>query len=359
MKSNAPKPSSHSSSASGASNPLSTVIRMLKNPKTWFLGIIVIALSALALQTWRVSQRFSKGETAYNSGNCDEALIHFGQLLNGVVPMDMDDWLDRSRARTGECDRFKSLVDDSSKQPLDAQILAATSFLDQYPQSSVGPQLRQLITDKTEGVMATKLATVAMCKRLHAVSSHNLLPMSEAQKPLMLQACGDSYSTAENFDDAIGVYETFLDQYANHEQAKAVKVSMAKAMVAQAKTQETGEIPPPPLSGYTGDSTTVVKIRNDSPEPMRIVLSGTDPQFKELGPCEDCETFHESPPKTCPEKGPETELVLAPGQYDVLVRSTGNRSITPFTGTWALGQGRAYYNCFYIVQPSGIPIQLD
>ncbi|NET49013.1 MAG: hypothetical protein F6K09_09870, partial [Merismopedia sp. SIO2A8] len=105
-----------------------------------------------------------------------------------------------------------------------------------------------------------------------------------------------------------------------------------------------------PLSGYTGDESTVVIIRNDSPEAMRIVLSGTDPQFQDLAPCEDCQSFVESSPTGCPEKGPEARFVLTPGNYNVLVRSIGDRAVTPFTGTWQLGQGSEYYSCFYIVQ---------
>ncbi|NET53208.1 MAG: hypothetical protein F6K09_32450 [Merismopedia sp. SIO2A8] len=265
--------------------------RLLKSPKTWFLLVVAIALSVVGGQTWSASRTFNRGETAYHAGDCNTALTQFNRLLASNIPMDMDDWADRALARTEECQRYQTAVDASTRDTPATALLAAHEFLDRYPASAVASQLRQTITDQTSSTfstdLATKLATVEVCDRLEPITTQQLWSNPDTQYPLMLQACGHTYSEAQNFDSAISLYTTFVDQYPDHDQMNAVEVAMAQTMIDQANTENPGEIPPPPLSGYTGDESTVVIIRNDSPEAMRIVLSGTDPQFQDLAPCED------------------------------------------------------------------------
>lgn len=345
-----PDAENQSTQASSGSNQASSGSTWLKNPRVWLAFLFVLGAGWLGGQTWISSQRFEQGEEAYSQGDCSVALDKFNQLLDSTVPFDMDDWKDRASARKTECEQYQAVTADSSSQESSALMLSASDFLDRYPSSALAPQLRQTVTEQAGASSAAELASVEVCDRFDNITNQQLLPNAETQTPLMLQACGATYSTTQDFDSAIAVYDNFLVDYADHDQFNAVEVALAKTMVDQANSQNAGQIPPPPLSGYTGDGSTVVIIRNDSPEAMRIVFSGTDPQFKELPPCTDCQSFTGSEPSFCPEKGPEARFVLSPGQYDVLVRSVGDRSVIPFTGTWSLSQGSEYYNCFYIVQ---------
>lgn len=46
---------------------------------------------------------------------------------------------------------------------------------------------------------------------------------------------------------------------------------------------------------------------------------------------------------------PIGQYTLKPGQYDVVVKSTGNQRVHPFKGSWSIDNGTTYSNCFYIV----------
>jgi hypothetical protein len=40
---------------------------------------------------------------------------------------------------------------------------------------------------------------------------------------------------------------------------------------------------------------------------------------------------------------------LKSGEYDVVVKSRGDKFVRPFKGTWSMNSGWTYSNCFYIV----------
>ena len=328
--------------------------RVAKRPSTWFALVGAIAIGTVTMQVRAGAHLFDQGEAAYSSQDCDAAIALFDQLIENQPPMDMDDWIRRAEARKAECGAFQTVMADQNSQSEAQTLVDVSQFLERYPNTELAIPLRKLITTADDGEAMTALSTVEVCDRLPTITTQRLMLNADTQLPLMLQSCGNVYSEQENFDQAIAVYTQFGEQYPDHEQASVVEAALAKTMVAQANTFNPGTIPPPPVSGYTGDGTTVVTIRNDSPEAMRIVLSGEVPQFQELPPCTDCTSFVGDAPSSCPEKGPEATFVLDPGQYDVLVRSTSGSYVTPFTGKWNLNPGHEYYNCFYLVQTPGV-----
>jgi len=93
----------------------------------------------------------------------------------------------------------------------------------------------------------------------------------------------------------------------------------------------------------------VVLIRNKSPESLRIVFSGAENRIEELEACSTCTTFISSP-SFCPGAGPVGRCTLKPGQYFVVVESTSDKSITPWSGDWVLDGGVEYTNCFFIIK---------
>jgi len=90
-------------------------------------------------------------------------------------------------------------------------------------------------------------------------------------------------------------------------------------------------------------------IQNDSPEQLSIVFSGPDVRVEEVNACGECIDYVGVGPIACPEKGPVAEYVLAPGTYEVVVKSSSGANVTPFRGTWTLKKGEEYSSCFYLV----------
>jgi hypothetical protein len=177
---------------------------------------------------------------------------------------------------------------------------------------------------------------------------HKLVP--QVNQPEFYQACGKALADSGVYPKAIALYETFLDQYPDHALAKPMKRAYAQALYADAQSKGAGTIPPPVQGGTTGDGSTVIEIRNDSPEKMRIVFGGPTPRVEELEPCRDCQTYTNNPPKQCPGVGPIGTYTVDPGQYRIIVKSIGDRTVTPYTGDWPLSANTRYNNCFYIVR---------
>ncbi|MBE9124987.1 MULTISPECIES: tetratricopeptide repeat protein [unclassified Coleofasciculus] len=119
----------------------------------------------------------------------------------------------------------------------------------------------------------------------------------------MDSTCGKSVRNSNDHTNAIEMYERFLEDYPQHQLASAVELTLAQSMVAEAKAQGAGKIERPGRSGLTVSGTTVVEIRNDSPEDMRIVFSGSEPRFEELARCADCQKYVGQPPESCPNNG--------------------------------------------------------
>jgi hypothetical protein len=123
--------------------------------------------------------------------------------------------------------------------------------------------------------------------------------------------------------------------------------------VADAKASGAGEIAAPERSGSTDSASTLVVIQNDSPERLRLVFSGPEARIEELETCGACARYSLVGPAFCPEKGPIGRYTLQPGEYEVLVEAISDEGVTPFTGTWPLGEGGEYYTCFFIVTTLG------
>jgi hypothetical protein len=101
------------------------------------------------------------------------------------------------------------------------------------------------------------------------------------------------------------------------------------------------------LDRLAGSAT--VLILNDSPDPLSIVFSGPEVLVEDIDACLDCIRYTGDGPPECPNLGPVAEHVLAPGTYEVVVRSRASVLTTPSRGTWILDGGQLYEHCFYIV----------
>jgi hypothetical protein len=229
-------------------------------------------------------------------------------------------------------------------------VLASHLFVERFPNSALIPPLRQQVASRLEATAPDTVASAEFCDALPSTLDHSLLSRPDQVLPTYYQACGEAYQSAGRYNEAIEQLQRFLTDYPNHKQTAAVEVTLAKTLIDQAKANNAGTLPSPVIDGRTAAGTTKVQIRNDSPEPMRIVFTGPETRFEELPGCKDCQVFTTSVPQSCPEKGPIATYTLKPGDYQVLVRSIGDRTVTPFTGEWNLLDRYQHGSCFYIVQ---------
>ena len=292
---------------------------------------------------------YYSGIRAYEAGDCQGALTKFEQFVADRAPDSNDpkDLVAQAQAKQAECQAYQkaTTVNDPGGQLGDAAV-----FAQQYGQSGLLSPLREAIAPVAEQTDINTLTTDPTCQRLEAVRNTQLIPPLTDKLPQLYQTCGALFTEAGEQGNAIAVYEQFLDHYPQHSLADPIKQSYAKAVFDEANQQGAGALPTPGRSGATGDGSTVVRIRNNSPEKMRIVLSGPTPRVEELAPCEDCVVHTPSNiPEGCSLQGPEGVYTMQPGGYQAVVKSIG-ATVTPFTGNWALEGGSIYSHCFFMVR---------
>lgn len=127
---------------------------------------------------------------------------------------------------------------------------------------------------------------------------------------------------------------------------------MARSLIAEAQQGGAGSLPQPVDTGGSGSSLASVVIYNDSPEELRIVMSGPESRIEVLAASATSGEYDLVGPSSCRTDVPMLELQVPSGVYDVLVEATSG-GISPFTGTWTLGRGDAYASCFYVVTTFG------
>lgn len=318
-----------------------------RNLKIALFGVITaIAGSWMTHRYLLLRHHFTTAEQAYTTAQCQNAIASYQTVLDRGFPIDLHDWQLQAQVKQGECQDFQQLSAASDSNPL----LAYNDFISRYPNSALVSFVREQNEMLWQEVDLANLAQTELCDRVDELQNNQLIAQSDTNLPLFYEACGQSYSQAEQHSQAAAIYQRFLDNYSQHEKIEAVKAAWAKSVVLETKATGAGTIERPALSGYTNDGSTVIEIRNDSPEEIRLVFSGPQPRYEEIEPCTDCETFVGQEPEGCPDRGPLQRYVLKPGQYDVVVKSMSGRTVRPFTGTWQLDPNAVYSNCFFIVQ---------
>ena len=213
---------------------------------------------------------------------------------------------------------------------------------------------KQVLVDYPDHLLAgdaekALLANSAFCEYVIPLQNQSVIASRGDLLPSLLYSCGQSYENKNQYQEAVEMYETFLDHYPNHAQASDVNTALARSLVNAARAAGAGEISPPSKSGKTSKGSTQVVIQNDSPEKLRLVFSGPEALIVELDACSSCTTFMITP-FSCPELGPVGRYTLQPGTYDVLVESISDSGVTPYTGSWELVSGDQYSSCFFIIQ---------
>jgi TolA-binding protein len=337
-------------------------MRIQFSPVQWVsivVGSFVIGSLAINVIKHAIKQfQYNNGVKAYEQANCDRALSELNTFLEDASADDTNDQVAKARAIKAECNLLASVSTHQESNKPALALATSLEFAQLYPNSPLNAPLQAKTTALFSDHRASALAQLTSCQRLEQLTASS--PIPKANQPELDYSCGQVFAKSGKYPNAIALYERFLNQYPDHRLAKDVKQGYARALYAEAQAQGSGNIPPPSAGGSTGDGSTMVEIRNDSPERMRIVFGGPTPRVEELEPCKDCQTFTSDLPTACPNKGPVGRYAVAPGQYQIVVKSIGGSTVIPFTGTWSLGANTRYIHCFYIVrQPlSPSPLRL-
>ena len=320
--------------------------RLWKYTKFGLMILGVVFVGSILSQCGNDRNTFNRAETAYKQANCQTAINLFNNIVDSPTLDETE--IARAKAQKAECEVFQTGVDAQNQSNLTTAIETYTKFIESYNNSPLLPVVRQKASSLLQQSQPDKIVQPSVCDRFHLILQNQLLPEPKKNLPYYYQACGQAYAKNAQYNQAIAVYENFLQNYPKHSLLPKIKTALATVTLAAAKIDAAGQISAPSPTGRTATGSTVVFIRNDSPEPMQIVFSGSQPRFEELQPCKDCQKYVDTAPKRCPAKGPLGRYVLKPGTYDVVVKSAGGR-VRPFTGQWTLKDATEYAHCFYII----------
>lgn len=316
------------------------------------LGLIVLGCVGIGgAAYWDLSQnqqKYDRGHAAYLQGDCEAAVAAFNSLSN-IENADTDnETTQQARAERSECrDYLAGVTLQSNGQAGDA-LLSYADFIDKYPQSPILPGLRQQVDQLYQGLQLVEMVGPDICLSLDGLLERELVVDPASRMPELLMACGAVFEATEDFTGAVNYYQRFRDEYADHPLIEQATAGLARAAVAEARAAGAGELPAPQAVGSSGGDSAVIVIQNDTPERLSLIFSGPDVRVETLEACAECSNFS-SQPQGCPELGPLGRYTVAPGNYEVVVRSSSDAGVIPFRGSWSIGGGEEYYSCFFLV----------
>ena len=195
--------------------------------------------------------------------------------------------------------------------------------------------------DQLDSIAAVRTFTIADTKVLQRSARSEL--------PIYLYACGETYFKAKRFPQALPYFRRLTRDFKGTRVARRAEARLISTEVGIIRRGRTNPLPAPAPIGTAPHGEVDLIVRNSSPYPLELLLAGETPRRFTIRACDNCVTFVEgSEPAGCP-PGPERTFIVTPGSYAAVVRSPG-KSVTPWSGDWALTGGRQYGHCFFIVR---------
>ncbi len=317
----------------------------------WFFGLLVVLAGWMVFTWYSEGQLYADANQAMSSSDCETANSFFIKIINGYRLIDPDGVYSASVKGKTLCDAYLVGVMAEREGNSSMAILNFYEFIKNYE--------RNVLTDFSKENIALiftmrtpeQLADEALCSELDTLANGGYLPSATTTLPSMYYACGRSAATMAEYAIAINWFDRFITKYPSHTLRAVVEDELARTLLRYAQS-EGGSLPAPQQSGSTNSGASKVIIQNDSPEKLRIVFSGADTRIEVLDACPSCQTYSLAGPQFCPEKGPIGEYTMPPGTYQVAVQAMDDSAVTPWSGSWPLGNAEEYYSCFFITTTS-------
>jgi tetratricopeptide (TPR) repeat protein len=312
------------------------------------MACIVVSCGVLMVMISQANSQFDEAVAALTAGDCVTAVPIFREVADSPFATE-DDIKTPALAHIATCTRFEELVASQNSGDVAGALMGYDDLMKDYNTSPLLPTIENQAKTVFTAAPA-QVASLTTCDRLDSYLKRSWIPDQDTNLPLYYQACGQVYTAAGEYTNAMDVYQRFVTAYPNHPDYAVVEAQMAKAAVAEARAAGAGEIAPPTSSGKgSGSGPAVVVIQNDSREELSLVFSGPEARFETLEPCAECQDYFGSGPEFCPELGPIGTYEVPPGTYDVVVKSISDGEVIPFTGVWDLTAGEEYYSCFFLI----------
>lgn len=168
--------------------------------------------------------------------------------------------------------------------------------------------------------------------------------------PGLLLTCARAPSALPR--DAILYMQDLLNKYPGHRFGPEALATLAAMINKRARSDtEAHELSKEDLVRPIGGDKAIIMVYNDSPEPLRIALSGPEPRVEEIEPCGDCpEVPAGEKPGFRRKQATSKRIVITAGQYDMAIDYAENEKTSPGYARWTLQAGKEYFGCFYISQ---------
>ena len=198
---------------------------------------------------------------------------------------------------------------------------------------------------------AELLKDVGWCLELDKFRNEPVLAALKDLIPGLLATCAKAPTTPEGV--AIEEAQEFLKKYPGHRFTPDVLATFAALLNKQARTDgKYHDFGKEDLVGPTGGDKAIIMLFNDSPEKLRIALSGPEPRVEELEPCPGCPAIpKDAPPGSCRKAATSKRIVITPGDYDIAIDfSEAVKTTNGGFAHWALQAGKQYFGCYYITE---------
>lgn len=319
------------------------------------LGLLALGCALLGglafFESWQQRQRYEAGHAAYLRADCAAASGPLGEAARGEPGSAESEVALRAAAELQACEALQAAEALAAEGRFGDAVIALGDVARKYaegPLAAPAFSRGQTLVDETA---PADLRSASLCQSLDMLAQQQLIRRPGEQIPPLLHACGEGYEQIGEFSLALSFYERFRAEYPGHPLGEAVQVAFVRATLGEAEQLGAGALPAPQAVGASGSAggSVIVLIRNDSSERLSLVFNGPEVRVETLEPCADCSDFSGAEPSACPSRGPVGRYELAPGTYDVVVKASGNRGVTPFRGSWTLEQSQEYASCFYLV----------
>jgi len=160
-------------------------------------------------------------------------------------------------------------------------------------------------------------------------SSTTYASKTKARMPEYHMVWATSLQEQKQYTRAIEIYQRVVTVYSQSTYVSQAQASIVDCEVAVIGGGKPGKLPPPVAASRRGSGNPTIKIKNDTPYTLTMLLSG--PTSKRL----------------VIKSGGTKSLELGAGWYNVAVKAD-NPNINPFSGRYNLESGGQYTSRFYV-----------